>query len=396
MTAPWLALALVAAVLGVAPLVLAVRFRRFVLRALAADPPPYMPRVSIILPCKGVDPDFEANLRSILQQDYPWYEVVVAVASGEDPALGVARRLAADSSVPVRVVVAGPASGRSQKVNNQLHALPHLDPTSEAIVCVDSDTRMGPHFLRHLVAPLTDPGVGMTTGYRWYHPPRPSLAGLLRSTWNGGALPLLIVNRYAFVFGGGMAIRREVFERARVAEAWEHAATDDFPMAGAVRRLGLSIRFVPQCLGVSDDEMCLGDVVAWTNRQTTICRVYRPALWWAITLGHAGSNLLMLLGLASAAGALLSGAAWLWWGALLLTPLVAEIADALLLLPVVGRMLPQEAATLRRRRWIYAALAPVASLLMVVNTVRSVLSNRIRWRGVTYELRGPSETVVHA
>jgi ceramide glucosyltransferase len=389
-----LALVLVSAALGALPLILALRLRRYVRRALAAPLPSHAPRVSVILPCKGVEKEFEENFRSLLRQDYPGYEVVVAVATADDPALAVVRRLAAAASVPVSLVVAGLSAERSQKINNQLAALKRVDEHAEVLVFIDSDARLSPDFLRRLVGPLEQPGVGMTTGYRWYDPPRGRWADLLRSTWNGGALPMLIDQRHAFAFGGSMAIRREVFAQAGGAEVWRRAATDDFPLAGAVRRLGLDVRFVPQCLVTSHDEMTLRQVVEWTNRQTIICRVYRPALWWTITLAHAVSNAVALAGVGAVAAAAAGGPAWLWWGAALLVPLAAQMADALLLLPLVARMVPQTAAALRRRRWAYVLLTPLASLLILVNTLHSLLTRRIRWRGVTYRLVSPVETVV--
>src|SRR5207247_4666055 len=43
-------------------------------------------RVVVFCPCKGTDSEFEKNIHSILDQDYPSYEVRFIVESEDDPA----------------------------------------------------------------------------------------------------------------------------------------------------------------------------------------------------------------------------------------------------------------------------------------------------------------------
>ena len=62
------------------------RFLRFVRRSRREPPGGYAPPAAVIIPCKGVDPDFETNLSRYLNQDYPCYQVVFVVASENDPA----------------------------------------------------------------------------------------------------------------------------------------------------------------------------------------------------------------------------------------------------------------------------------------------------------------------
>ena len=58
---------------------------------LPAEPPP----VSILKPLKGADPDLERNLLSFFRLDYPSYEILFGVDDAYDPAVAVARRVAA-------------------------------------------------------------------------------------------------------------------------------------------------------------------------------------------------------------------------------------------------------------------------------------------------------------
>src|ERR1043166_1839737 len=45
----------------------------------------FQPRVEVVLPCKNVDPEFDALVASLLAQDYPDYRVPFVVESTSDP-----------------------------------------------------------------------------------------------------------------------------------------------------------------------------------------------------------------------------------------------------------------------------------------------------------------------
>src|SRR5689334_18062352 len=68
-------------------------------------------RVVVFCPCKGIDVEFEKNVQSILNQDYPNYRVQFIVESETDPAYTALRALG------VSVLVAGRTTSRGQKVH---------------------------------------------------------------------------------------------------------------------------------------------------------------------------------------------------------------------------------------------------------------------------------------
>jgi len=81
----------------------AVRYR-------AVEPPPLRtpPPISILKPLAGVDDGLEENLRTFFEQQYPCFEILLAVRSPKDPALAVAKRLrAAYPAVPSRLIGPG-------------------------------------------------------------------------------------------------------------------------------------------------------------------------------------------------------------------------------------------------------------------------------------------------
>lgn len=387
--------------LGIIPLLLTARLKRrlpeLAKQAAIGD---YYPPATVILPCKGLDPGFRENVLSLMEQDYPDLELLFVVAADDDPAYGALRSLldellAEQPHFRTDLLVAGINQNRAQKLTNQLAAIGHMSAGSRVLVFVDSDCRPDPGFIRRLIAPLNDQAIGATTGYRWYHPPVPTLGSLLRSVWNAGALPFLIDPKRAFAWGGAMAIRRETFDQAGIAKAWDRSVSDDMTLTVAVRDLGLEVRFVPQCIAVSYEASTLAETLEFTNRQSVISRIYFPPLWWSTAFGHASANVLMFYGLFAFAMWAQGGATGFLVGAgcLLLLPL--QLANAAWLFGSARDLLPADVQKeLDKLRWHYVCTAPLASLMTLVNTVHASMTRRITWRGIGYILRSPSETIV--
>jgi ceramide glucosyltransferase len=410
-----------------------VSFRRlfaYVTRELRFSPGAYLPKVSVILPCKGLDPGFAGNVTKLLAQKYSRdsqsgqssanFEVIFAVAESSDPAYSVLADICAkEKNISTKLVVAGIDSRRAQKVNNQLFALKHIDAASEVIVFVDSDVIARDDFLRYLVAHLEDKTVGCTTGYRFYIPFGNEWAPLIRSLWNRMTAWEMADPAYAFAWGGAMAITRENFVKAGIAECWERSADDDLALTTAVKNLGLQVRFVPQCLVASNGDGSFAEIVEWTNRQLILTKVYYPKLWrkaiyrasilTAWLLAVIASMLMALAyhnreyGDAACAGlVLLPVEMWfllkaqkLWHRVLL-----SNFADGDQTARNFGGTESDreiEYAAMNKAYsdsfWKFTLALPLAHLVLPWMTLYSVITNRIKWRGVHYELRSPSETV---
>jgi len=333
--------------LGLLPLVGTLRFRAYVARERRRRRAPFTPGVSVIFPCKGLDPGFEENVRSLIEQDYPDFEILFVTATEDDPARACLKRIIDHyPGRSLRLLVAGISAGRSQKLNNQLFACERIRPESEAFVFMDSDVRAHPDFLRSIVAPLQEEGIGATTGFRWYVPEKGGAGSYLRATWNGGGLPMLANPGLAYAWGGSMGILRETFERAEVARRWEKALTDDFPLTDAVRRLGLAVHFVPGCLLASHEDTSISDCLEWI-----ICRVYNPSLWRGLFIFHAIHAVAVLLGAGLlVAGALLPDAGIPTWPAMaMVAVLLIDGCSGLILWATVRRLLPEIGGW--RRAW---------------------------------------------
>jgi ceramide glucosyltransferase len=377
------------------------RMLAYVAAELSKPEPSWCPKLAVILPCKGLDPGFHDNMAKLLRQDYmkdgkPNFEVIFAVATESDPAYSeLLKATGLFAEVPSQVVVAGIAGGRAQKLNNQLAALERMSADAQAIAFVDSDVIARPDFLSHLVGRLSEPGTGATTGYRFYIPHKGNAASMLRSIWNRMSAWEMASPRSCFAWGGAMAISRDVFEKAKVREHWQCAADDDLSLTTAVKDLGLKVRFVPQCLVASHGDGDWREVIEWTNRQLILTKVYYPALW------RRGIVRALIM------------ATWLLcvlWTLVLCVLLHKTIyfyslLSGLSVLPIEvyfllkGQRLWQEILSdwrgeLEATRWKFVLTVPLAHLTLPWMTLYSLCTNRIQWRGVTYELRSKSEIVV--
>jgi hypothetical protein len=54
--------------------------------------------------------------------------------------------------------------------------------------------------------------------------------------------------------------------------------------------------------------------------------------------------------------------------------------------------MPEWKPQINQWAWVWPVLAPVVPFLFVVNFVSSLITKRIRWRGVRYELISPNQT----
>jgi ceramide glucosyltransferase len=120
------------------------------------------PRVSVLKPLSGSDDELAENLESFAALDYPSYELLLGVASLEDPALPVARAFArAHPELATRLVLTNPNCALNPKVA-QLIALERT-ASGDVLVVSDSNVRVPPDYLRKLVARLQEPGVGLVS-----------------------------------------------------------------------------------------------------------------------------------------------------------------------------------------------------------------------------------------
>jgi cellulose synthase/poly-beta-1,6-N-acetylglucosamine synthase-like glycosyltransferase len=384
----------------------------------------FTPPAAVIIPCKGIETDFESNISSYLCQDYPYYQVIFTVASMDDPAYQAIRTRLENVSkkkqneeaeavdpqerrprfggsndrenggVQTALVVAGYSELRAAKVHNLLQGLKAVDAKAEVLVFADLDAHPARDWLRSLVAPLQDPTVTVSTGFRWYLPGL-GFVSHLRAAWDASVATFLGEHEYNFAWGGSMAVRTIDFKRLAVAERyWANAATDDLTLTRAVHEAGGRIRFEPRCLVASRGEAKFGEFLRFANRQIILTRVYWPGLWWTGAAAYVFFCGTMLLGLVMLALPSTSAGQRLLIAAILLAIVLLVMSKGLIHMTVAKELFPEEAASLSRYGARYWQLSLLAPWVMLINYLVSIVTRRMEWRGTLYELKDRNQTRV--
>lgn len=370
----------------------------------AAREPLFTPPASLIVPCRGVDPGFEDNLRAFLALDYPDLQFLFVTGEVDDPCVEPIERLLKERPDRcARVLFAGSATRRGQKVHNLLHALHHLRKEDEVVAFGDSDIRPDSNWLRGLSSGLREPTAMAVTGFRWYLPQTDSFGSVLRTVWNAGAVTLLKERDSLFAWGGAMAMRREDLVKCRVQDYWERALSDDLALSRAVQDHGGSIHFQPLALSFSHEDCSLRELLNWSRRQMVILRVCQRRLWWlscvAQTVNAAGLwgglAVLWLDRLASNESVRSAdGLPWYLLAALVVLVYGLGCAKAWIRFKAVCGLFPGRAMEIGRHRRALTFWTPLASLVSLTALGRSAVSRDVEWRGIRYRMHAADRTEI--
>ena len=334
-----------------------------------------LPPATVIVPVKGYDEGLRENLGALAALDYPDFELIVTAHSAGDIPPGV---LPARAKV---VLAHGTDSASCEKVQNLLAAVRAARKRTSVLAFADSDGRVTSGWLRALVAPLSEPGVGAATGYRWFLPDPPDFWSLMRGVWDAVAAGTLGAGDNRFAWGGAMAIRKEVFFEVRVPEFWQGALSDDYALSQAVHAAGLGIAYAPGALTPCGDHITAGRFFGWIYRQMAITRIYAPRLWWPGLIAH----IFYCGGMAASVIASIRGNRLAEWA------LIAQLSPGMLKglnrATLAKVSLPEHEAWFKRHAWVHAIWVPLGTWVWLIALVSSAFARSIEWRGRRYALK---------
>ncbi|HXH66629.1 MAG TPA: glycosyltransferase family 2 protein [Candidatus Limnocylindrales bacterium] len=371
-----------------------IQWLAYVRRRLRTDPGFFAPRTAVLCPCRGMEPGLERNLSSLCEFTHQNFEVFFILASENDAAYSLVKRVAASSRVKAHIVIAGKPDTSSEKVNNLRVAIEQLPSDFEALVFVDSDGRPGKTWLHHIVAPLADSRIGATTTMRWFIPANNALPNALLAAWNASVVTMLGGHDKNFCWGGGTAIRRSLFDQMGMLDIWQHSFSDDYSLTIAIERTRRQIVFLPECLTPSYVQTDFESLLEFTNRQIKITRIYRPKMWATAFATHFLYCFTLLLGLFLALDLAIESRPSSQVLTLLVLPLLLAAFRGALRVIGVTDAIPSVRAEIMAQSWIYVAVTLLVPFLYLINFCASLIGRRIKWRGIQYEIISPDQTRV--
>ena len=333
----------------------------------------YTPPVSILKPVKGLDRDAYENFASFCRLDYPAYEVLFAVADGNDPAVPVIERVMKDyPGRSIRLFVGSETIGLNKKVNKLCRL--EREAKSDLLVVNDSDIRVGPDYLRTVVAPFQDPKVGAVTCLYVGVPDKQLGAELeaigIATEFHAGVLVARHLEGVKFALGSTMATTRQRLEEFGGFRALADCHSDDFELGRRIAALGYVVEIPRYVVWTVCPELSAQGYFAHQLRWGLTTRFSRP---W----GHIGSLLTMGLPWSLAAATV---APSIWIG-------TAYLAAYLILRLALAWTLGAKGlgdSLVRRKLW----LVPLRDALAFPIWLCTFFFNRIDWRGTSFQLHG--------
>jgi ceramide glucosyltransferase len=345
---------------------------RFFRRERARILPEYTPPVSVLKPVRGLDFGSYENFASFCRQDYPHYEILFAVNDDRDSAVPVIQRIIGEfPERRIRLLVGAEHLGANRKVNKLARLA--REAQHEVLVLTDGDVRVGPRYLREVVALLADRKVGAVTSfYRAIAEKNPGaeleaigassdfFAGVLMARWTEGI---------RFALGASIAITKEWLRKMGGFEAIADTLADDYELGRRIAEAGGEIFLSREAVWTMYPAQTTGSFWDHQVRWARTVRLCRP-------LSHVG--LLFTQGLPWVFIAVLFAPAKWIAGVYLLGYLILRF----MLAWTVGIWGVGD-EVLRRKIW----LVPLRDAIYFAVWLASFGSNHIRWGNATYVIR---------
>lgn len=333
-----------------------------------------LPPVSILKPLKGVDPQIYECFRSHCDQDYPAdYEIIFGVSEADDPAVTIVRRLQLEfPQTRIELVVCSERLGVNVKVSNLAQMV--RSARYDCLLVNDSDIHVGPGYLRHVVTPLKDPGVGIVTClYRGNA--APTLGSCLEALGiSTDFVPGVLVARSLegglhFGLGSTLVFRRGELQALGGFESLLDYLADDYELGKRISDLGRRVELSETVVETFLPPYKLAQFFQHQLRWARAIRDSRPG-------GYIG--LLFTFGLPWALLAALTNYREIWPWDLLAVVVLLRVAVAV----VVGAKVLGDRQVLT---WLF--MLPVRDVIAVVVWIAGFGGNTINWRGDAFTLK---------
>jgi ceramide glucosyltransferase len=265
----------------------------------AMPPPRDAPRVTIVQPLCGVETFSRETLRSIFALDYPNYEIIFCLASGDDPITPLVRNaIAAHPERPAHLLIGDDRISANPKLNNVVKGWKAA--SHDWVIMADSNVLMPVDYIQRLLTRwCSDTGIVCA-------PPigaRPAsfaaeiecaFLNTYQARWQYAGESC----GYGFAQGKTMLWRREILEAGGSIEALGAEIAEDAAATKLIRAQGLNAHLVDQPFQQPLGKRRLRDI--W-SRQLRWARLRRATFPFFFAPEILTTSLLTLLAAAVAA-----------------------------------------------------------------------------------------------
>ncbi|OBQ14110.1 MAG: glycosyltransferase [Anabaena sp. LE011-02] len=356
-------------------------------------PDEQLPKTAVILCLRGADPFLPNCLRSLLQQNYPEYDLKLIIDSKEDPAFKIATEIINQlgaTNIEISTLRAV-RHNCSLKCSSLVQAVSDLDNAYPIIAFIDADTVAHPNWLRELVTPLIDDQVGLTTGNRWYVPTGNYWGSLVR--YSGNVSTVVQMFLFQIPWGGTLAIKTEVLNRIKLLDKWGEVLTDDMLLHKLIKQEKLQIKFIPSLLMLNREESSLRNLLESLKRLIISSKLYHPR--WLAIISEAYSSIIVPNVVIIVIFQLLLEAQW-DAAALLFSVYISYTIGLVLLMLLMefgihqvlhnqGEKIPKLSPLIILKMLI---VIPLTQWVYGLTILSSLWVSTITWRGLTYRIKG--------
>jgi ceramide glucosyltransferase len=267
---------------------------RFFARERKRALPRFTPPVSILKPVRGVDFASYENFASFCRQDYPEYELLFGVADETDPAIPLIHRLIAEfPERSVRLYIGAKQIGSNRKVNKLIRLLG--EARYEILALTDGDVRVGPNYLREVVAPFASgQGTNHTTGavtsfYRSIA--EPNLAAELEaigaaSDFFAGVLVAASTEGIAFALGASIVTTKAWLAQIGGLEPIAHLHSDDYELGFRIAKAGGRVLLAREAVWTTYPAQTAREFWNHQLRWARTVRLSRPVSYLGLIFTH--------------------------------------------------------------------------------------------------------------
>jgi ceramide glucosyltransferase len=349
-------------------------FRRERARPLSGFTPP----VSILKPVRGTDFASRENFESFCQQDYSAdYEILFCVNDLSDSAVPLIRELA--EKYPqrnMRILSNAPLLGSNRKVNNLV--LLAREARFEHLVQSDGDVRVAPTYLREMLSPFADKGVGVASCF-YRAVVKDNLGARLEavgaaSDFFAGALVADWTEGITFALGASVATTKTWLAAIGGYESLVDQLADDYELGNRIHKAGGKVLLSREAVWTMYPAQSARGFWQHQVRWARTVRLVRPSSFFGLLFTHG-------LPWAILAAALTHSVHYL----------VAYLVLRLTMAWIVGVWGVRD-EVLRRNLW----LVPLRDAIYFIVWLAGFASSRVVWSGIEYAVRNGRMVAVHS